>query len=373
MNYKNILITVTGKSPAIITETVYSLAHESPAIIPDEVVAIATTSSKASIIRELFESGVWTRMLKELGIPKGKCLFSNAHNLIRIIPVPEKSKDADDIITTQDNQVAADFILGTLREFTENPDTRVIFSVAGGRKTMSILAALSMTMLGRPQDRLCHVLAKPPFDSSSLNPRFYYPSSLVKKYSMPDGKTYSVRSSDITLCDIPFPRNRELFPEKYSRLPGGFMDTVNLINRILPSGNSSSNLFLDPRSCLCNINDKSIKLSIPEFTLYWMLAVRAKNNEAVIRGEKQLHEEILEFAGLVKPELMPELVYTKKRFTDEKTYDSELFKKTISTIKGKILKRISYHEGQSLFLPSPSRGIYGIAADPKNIKCPDPS
>jgi hypothetical protein len=263
--------------------------------------------------------------------------------------------------------------LGTLREFTENPDTRVIFSIAGGRKTMSVLGALSMTLLGRSQDRLCHVLVEPPFDSAALKPRFYYPDKRVKKYSMPDGTAYSVKPSDVTLCDIPFPRSRELFPEKYSRLPGGFMDTVSFINKMRPSGNSSSSLILDPRSCLCKIDEKVVKLSVPEFTLYWMLAVRAKNKHAAIRGEKQLHDEIMKFAGAVKPDLMPELVYAKNRFKDEKTYDPELFKKAISSIKGKILKNIPYNEGQSLYLPSPSRGIYGLAALPENIKCPNPS
>ena len=373
MNYKNILITVTGMSPAIITETVYSLARESPIMIPDKIIAITTTSGKACIVKELFESNVWSQMLKDLKVPKDKCAFSRASHFLRVLLSSGKSEDAEDIITTKDNHIAADCILGTLREFTENPDTRVIFSIAGGRKTMSVLGALSMTLLGRSQDRLCHVLVKPPFDSPAMAPRFYYPNTRVKKYSMPDGKTYSVQPSDITLCDIPFPRNRDLFPEKYSRLPGGFMDTVNLINKILPSAQSYSELFLDPKNCLCKINDKIIKLSIPEFTLYWMLAVRAKNTAAVIRGEKQLHEEIMKFAATVKPDLMPELVYGKNRFKDEKTYDPELFKKAISAIKGKILKNIPYSEGQSLYLPSPSRGVYGLTAAPENIKCPNPS
>ncbi len=72
MNYKNILITVTGMSPAIITETVYSLARESPIMIPDKIIAITTTSGKACIVKELFESNVWSQMLKDLKVPKDK-------------------------------------------------------------------------------------------------------------------------------------------------------------------------------------------------------------------------------------------------------------------------------------------------------------
>jgi len=46
---KTVLVAGVGLSPAVLTNTVWALAHEDPAIIPDEVVAITTSSGKACI------------------------------------------------------------------------------------------------------------------------------------------------------------------------------------------------------------------------------------------------------------------------------------------------------------------------------------
>ena len=37
-----VLIALCGLSPAVITETVWALAHESPAILPDRVIVLTT-------------------------------------------------------------------------------------------------------------------------------------------------------------------------------------------------------------------------------------------------------------------------------------------------------------------------------------------
>ena len=47
------LLAVSGMSPAILTETVWALAHEVPAIIPDEVVVITTSKGENDIHRDL--------------------------------------------------------------------------------------------------------------------------------------------------------------------------------------------------------------------------------------------------------------------------------------------------------------------------------
>lgn len=50
---KTILITVSGMSPAIITETVWALSRETPAVIPDEVIVITTVPGRDGIERQL--------------------------------------------------------------------------------------------------------------------------------------------------------------------------------------------------------------------------------------------------------------------------------------------------------------------------------
>jgi CRISPR-associated protein (TIGR02584 family) len=81
---------------------------------------------------------------------------------VRLLPTSDGSADLQDIVTSEDSLSAADFIMRSLRKITEDPTTRVIASIAGGRKTMAAILASCMVLLGRSQDRLCHVLVNPP-------------------------------------------------------------------------------------------------------------------------------------------------------------------------------------------------------------------
>src|SRR5439155_4705736 len=50
-----ILLAVTGMSPAVLTETIWALAQEKPATIPDRIIALTTLPGKARIEDELFK------------------------------------------------------------------------------------------------------------------------------------------------------------------------------------------------------------------------------------------------------------------------------------------------------------------------------
>jgi CRISPR-associated protein (TIGR02584 family) len=199
-HYKQTLLLLCGKSPAVITETVYALNREEPSFIPDDIVVLTTSEGRSCVEKELFKTKVWDRLRKILGAPPGKLNFGLSSNSIRLLLGASVNSDASDIVTSADNDSASDFIMGTLRQFTENPDTQVFFSIAGGRKTMSAIAALAMSMLGRKQDRLCHVLVNSPFDNPGLSPKFYYPDPKVKKYKTPNGKAILAGEAEINLC-----------------------------------------------------------------------------------------------------------------------------------------------------------------------------
>lgn len=48
---RTILIAGMGTSPAVLTETVWALAHQEQPVVPDEIVVITTKSGKESICR----------------------------------------------------------------------------------------------------------------------------------------------------------------------------------------------------------------------------------------------------------------------------------------------------------------------------------
>ncbi len=364
---RKILLSLCGMSPAVLTETIYSLMLEKPTFIPDEIVVITTAGGAACIRKELFESGVWERFRRLMGVKPSQMKFGLSSNFIRSIPSEDGNADAQDIVTSSDNDRASDFIMESLRQFTENPDTRIVFSIAGGRKTMSVLGALAMTMLARDQDRLCHVLVSPPFDSPQLFPKFYFPDPGIRKYALPDGRIFKPGSASLTLCEIPFARLRNLFQKQHLRLPGTYSDTVKLANNVIRTEpEETPKLVFSPKTLECSIGGTPIPLNPAEFVLYWLLAATAKNRKPHIRGQKALLESFLPFAEAISPAAMPEIV-NHNHFRNKTDED---LRKLVSSISKKIKAAIRLSSHLQCCLPSPSRGVYGISLPPSAISWP---
>jgi hypothetical protein len=91
------------------------------------------------------------------------------------LPPPElgRSRELDDLRSPADNEAAADFLLEQVRTIVENPDTRLVASLAGGRKTMGAILYAALTLVAREDDRITHVLVKEPFETLR---EFWYPA-----------------------------------------------------------------------------------------------------------------------------------------------------------------------------------------------------
>lgn len=233
-----VLLAVTGMSPAILTETIWALAQEKSAAIPHQIVVLTTTIGKEQIERELFAPQ------RHFG---GRCgwdcfrekLAESGHNLKGRLKLDPSSDDLrvftrwdetshrrlplSDIRTPQENEAVADFILEVVRSIVENPDTRLIASIAGGRKTLSTLLYACMTLLGRETDRLTHVLVSEPFEDPRLKPKFYFPSQPATKLATPDRKWLHAAKARIDLADVPFIPLRNLFLKELGHRPGSFL------------------------------------------------------------------------------------------------------------------------------------------------------
>lgn len=263
---KHYLIIMVGMSPAVITETVYQLDKEFNT--PDEVVAITTKEGAAEIEKQLLSGGVWEKLNSQL---KEKIKFGTAN--IRVIP-DDKRDYSSDVKNTDDNNAMADFLLGELTQYTERADTRISFSIAGGRKSMSAMGALVMTLQGRLEDKMYHILVQEPFDNPRLKPRFYFPEQgIIHKLDV-DGEVKNFKSEDAVLLmgEVPFLRCRYWFDEKnISRK--SYMTMVDSFNR------NQVKIDVDTKNNQLRINGKTLSgLSTLCFALFWMFAERYKNN-----------------------------------------------------------------------------------------------
>ena len=139
-NDKNIVLIATmGSSPAVLTETVWALAHAKKPIVPDEIVVLSARNSVDKMRRELLEGDipVWEKLLLALKRDKinieGKLIFGSMS--IHVIPDASKN-EMWDLRSAEDNLLAADFMMQEIRKYSESPDVEIIASIAGGRKTM---------------------------------------------------------------------------------------------------------------------------------------------------------------------------------------------------------------------------------------------
>lgn len=231
---RTVLFALVGMSPAVLTETVYALALQSPPVIPDEIHVVTTETGRQKLLRDVLGPDDATSPILRLRqlLAKRKLPVENRLRFGKdFIHVPTRQDRAgreiplDDIASEEDNALLADLILKELRAHTENPDTRVVASLAGGRKSMSALLLSCMSLLARPQDSACHVLVSPPEFERPLAPPFFFPEPGVR-HSPPKGKPIPSAKAAISLFDIPFVRTRKLYEDRHGRLPGTYSTLV---------------------------------------------------------------------------------------------------------------------------------------------------
>ncbi len=104
-------------------------------------------------------------MIAKHGVPAKKLLFGPIGEDIRVFPSRDRTRELDDIRSIQDNEAVAEFLMEIVRSFVENDSIRLVASLAGGRKTTSALLHSVMTLLGRSDDLLTHIIVDEPWPS----------------------------------------------------------------------------------------------------------------------------------------------------------------------------------------------------------------
>jgi CRISPR-associated protein (TIGR02584 family) len=228
------LLAVLGSSPAVLTETLWALAQETPPILPDSVVVVTTTTGRSTLRQQLLSPmptwkgrTVWQALRTTL-------LGKNAGHDRRlqletpiVIGLPNAESgtlcELEDIRTGTDNAAAAETILTAVRRFTTDADTRLIGLLAGGRKTMGALLHAALSLAGRPGDRLLHVLVNEPFDHPKLSPLFFFRGQPgPTTHNLPDGAAFTHAGAHIEIADVPLVALGELIAAQSGHLPATF-------------------------------------------------------------------------------------------------------------------------------------------------------
>jgi len=218
---RRILLAVSGLSPQIVTETIYALAAQADApFIPTEVHLITTRegANRAELSLLSDDLGWFHKLCSDYNLPG--IAFTRKH--IHIMR-DANERGMDDIRSIEDNRAAADFITARVREFSADPHCALHVSIAGGRKTMGFYLGYALSLYGRAQDRLSHVLVSEPFENSI---EFFYPTPYSRVLQTRDGRLADTAMAEVTLAEIPFVSLRHGLPQALLSGHASFGETV---------------------------------------------------------------------------------------------------------------------------------------------------
>lgn len=261
---KRILLAVTGLSPQVVTETVYALAvQRTPGWCPTEVHVITTRRGADNVRLRLLsdDPGWFARLRRDYDLPPIAFDESRIHLIEH-----RDGRALDDIRDDGDSAAAADTISAVVRTLTADADSALHASIAGGRKTMGYLLGAAMSLYGRPQDALSHVLVEPPFEA---HPEFFYPTPQSRVITALDrsGEALDCRQARVWLGEIPFVRLRQHLPAALGAQRLSFAELIGRANRVL----QAEDWHLDPGEPLLAVGDQRIGLSDRDWALLLLL------------------------------------------------------------------------------------------------------
>lgn len=279
-NKPNILLCVSGFTPAIITETLWCLTQgynsENERFRIDEIHVITTTDGKAKLDEYLFDNGKFAEFKQKY--PDCSHIKFSDRFVHLLTNEPNKKPDIldseeiqlKDVKTGEENECAANQIYLILKDLVKK-SSRIHASAAGGRKTMSIYLTVMMQLLARAEDTLSHVVVWDEWEPFK-SPDFLYPNPELLKSDKP---------LPISLAFIPFIRLREAgkkIIEDLMKDEHSYSKAVEKVHRSLKLGESNEKLILNTNKFTVRIRDTETKISGIRMVLLLLYKSFGKSN-----------------------------------------------------------------------------------------------
>lgn len=299
---KHTLLATTGTSPQVVTETLYAI-HQANQRWPDDIYLITTSFGKSKAVKGLIEDGHLQRLCNELKRPMPA--FDDTHVLVT--PGAD-GNDVEDARSLADHEALANFIMTEVRNRTSDADTSLHASLAGGRKTMTFYIGYAMSLFGRVQDTLSHVLVSDGYENI---PDFWFPTDSVAHRHVENTKKQKLDAAAalVTLAPIPFIRHRRNLPQVLLQNSSTvqFAELVELIN--LGEDPDALRLMVNLPEKVIRLNDSSnrisqiFKPSLLELAFYSMMARATKSADSDLTRPKK-SEFDKGFARILMDELL---------------------------------------------------------------------
>jgi CRISPR-associated protein (TIGR02584 family) len=270
---RNILVITVGTTPQIVTETVHALLtrREEP-FVPDEIHLVTTTQS-AGVCEALAGAGGKLRELYALLGHEQRFVMPEVDPV-----VDDDGKAVADVRTEREAIAFGNTVTRLIAQFDLRSDVKVHVSLAGGRKTMGWYAGAALSIFGRDQDELSHVLVEPAELEQCAD--FWWPTARDhwvehKFLKEQDGtpKRFNARKARIDLALIPFVRLAPILSE--AAFPQGKVDYAAVVNTVRESlAAYKVRIVLDDRVLI--VGRQRLRLQQRQLAFYALAAVARK-------------------------------------------------------------------------------------------------
>lgn len=276
---EHLLLAVTGLTPQIVTETLYAL-HQGGQPWPTRICVITTSLGQ----RILSKNQILRQQLEALCQSLNRPTLSLNEQDIFLIP-DNQGMPLQDVRSSQEQDWLGDFVTQVVRRLTADPKLAIHASIAGGRRSMAFYLGHAMTLFGRSQDRLSHVLIDQCFEGLE---DFYFPSQ-PKRFIQTEAGVLDARQAKVELADIAFIRVRHNLPKQLHQAgkPVQMRGLIHLMN--LNDKPSQIRLHLDRLQCCLYLHQPSlnqevkIHLGLLEMAFYLLLVQSSIEQCALVR------------------------------------------------------------------------------------------
>lgn len=285
ISFRNIFLVLVGGSPAVVTETLYGL-YKNNQPLPDEIKIITTAFGKQLIgscnllgddghiasfckqyqqpVIKTSESDVWV-ITNEHGEPLEDAKNLSQHNAMADFIVnkvrfltqqktytepklltgsgdlkdPAEKRAVKSLLTKQYENTPGFHEIniksgkkGETASFTMVCDKYAIHaSIAGGRKSMTFLLGYAMSLFGRPQDKVSHVLVDSRVEKFDVP--FYYPCPDGSfEYTDKQGELIRFDNVEVSLAELPMVRFGANMPSVILQAERSYSETVAIFESI---------------------------------------------------------------------------------------------------------------------------------------------
>ena len=361
---RRILVAVIGLTPQVLTETLYALAvrpacSASP-FVPTAIRIVTTARGRDRTRRELLHphTGRFFQLCTDYRIDPRTIAFDDSSFLV----LERDGHPLEDVTGAADHAVVAKTIRQLVRHLTADDGAAIHASLAGGRRTMGFYLGHALSLYGRPQDRLSHVLVDPRLAAADA---FYYPPATPATVVV---RSRSVNTGDagITLVDVPFLRLRDGLPLRtIDELPP-FSET----GTDMPRATAPLAIELHYRGCLLIVGAHTVRLPPADFAFYALMARRrAAGRDFINYRTPGLDQKYLrEYTTVTVDHWAPNVVRVRRRLRNGA--DQEWFEQRKARVNHAIRSALGPWLGRAYQIASEGRRPetrFGLLVEPALI------